>query len=133
METFWFIMKFILFGFAFLTLVLALLIFLPQSPVNKFIKKHGRSFSLAFLIVSVLYLLSPIDIIPDMIPALGQVDDLGALLLAIMGLISNWKQEKTTQQTNNFESSEQKGASVNDAPIKEQIWLNDDEKKREED
>ncbi len=36
-------------------------------------------------LVSILYLLSPIDLLPDLMPVLGQVDD-GALLL-LMGTV----------------------------------------------
>ena len=37
---------------------------------------------------AVLYLLSPIDLIPDMIVGLGQLDDLGILVLGIKSFIS---------------------------------------------
>ncbi len=34
-------------------------------------------------IVTVLYILSPIDLVPDVVPVLGQLDDLAILLLGI--------------------------------------------------
>ncbi len=37
---------------------------------------------------AVLYLLSPIDLIPDVIVGLGQLDDLGVLILGINALIN---------------------------------------------
>jgi uncharacterized membrane protein YkvA (DUF1232 family) len=36
----------------------------------------------ALLVVSVLYLISPVDIIPDVIPFFGEVDDLVVLIIA---------------------------------------------------
>lgn len=43
-------------------------------------------------IASLLYIISPIDILPDFIPILGQIDDL--LLLGIIGLFAfkAWRQ-----------------------------------------
>ncbi|RME83437.1 MAG: DUF1232 domain-containing protein [Caldilineae bacterium] len=39
-------------------------------------------------LVTLLYLLLPIDIMPDILPGLGQVDDLAALWLALSLLLS---------------------------------------------
>jgi uncharacterized membrane protein YkvA (DUF1232 family) len=38
-------------------------------------------------LLAVLYVLMPIDLMPDIVPALGQIDDLAILLLAIRAFI----------------------------------------------
>jgi len=52
--------------------------------------------------LSALYILSPLDLIPDIIPALGQIDD-AAALSALIGLVVSIyadykKKKKPTQQ-----------------------------------
>nr|WP_290670499.1 DUF1232 domain-containing protein [Ardenticatena sp.] len=44
-------------------------------------------------IVSVLYIISPVDLLPDVMPGLGQVDDIGLFLLALQLFISLAPQE----------------------------------------
>jgi uncharacterized membrane protein YkvA (DUF1232 family) len=43
---------------------------------------------LALIIGCVLYVLSPIDLVPDFIPVLGQIDDLGAIVFTIRALLA---------------------------------------------
>jgi uncharacterized membrane protein YkvA (DUF1232 family) len=38
-------------------------------------------------LLAVLYILAPIDLVPDFLPALGQIDDLALLLLAVRAFI----------------------------------------------
>ncbi len=47
------------------------------------------------ILASLLYLISPLDISPDFIPILGQVDDVALLFLLVGGiseLLTNWMQ-----------------------------------------
>jgi len=37
----------------------------------------------AFIVLAALYLISPLDFVPDFLPVLGQLDDLGVILFAL--------------------------------------------------
>jgi uncharacterized membrane protein YkvA (DUF1232 family) len=41
----------------------------------------------ALTLLPLVYVLSPIDVLPDLLPLLGQLDDLGVVLLAIEGFL----------------------------------------------
>ena len=50
----------------------------------KLLRDHRVPFWMkALLIIPFLYVISPIDLIPDFIPVLGQLDDLGIVLLGM--------------------------------------------------
>lgn len=49
---------------------------------KQFIKKFIRENWM--LILAILYVLSPVDFIPDFIPMLGLGDDLGALIISLL-------------------------------------------------
>jgi uncharacterized membrane protein YkvA (DUF1232 family) len=43
---------------------------------------------IALIVGCLLYCLSPIDLLPDFIPGVGQLDDLAAIVLTIRSLVS---------------------------------------------
>jgi uncharacterized membrane protein YkvA (DUF1232 family) len=43
----------------------------------------------AVAILGVVYVLSPVDIVPDLLPVLGWIDDLGVALLVLKQIISS--------------------------------------------
>lgn len=51
-------------------------------------------------VVTVLYVLSPVDVIPDFIPVLGELDDLGviALALAVVAMLARWSPAEIVRQ-----------------------------------
>lgn len=84
MDGFWeFAKMIVIVGAAFLGLLLILLA-LPGSRLRKLFSKIF--FAVAGLLG--LYVINPLDFIPDIIPFLGQVDDVLASVLAVVSAIS---------------------------------------------
>ena len=64
-----------------IVIAFGILVALPRSPMRDFLLRlSGR---LGATAAAGVYALSPIDAIPDFIPALGQADDIGVLLLLL--------------------------------------------------
>ena len=66
--------------------------------------------------LSLIYLLFPLDFIPDLIPALGQVDDLGAIVLAVEAFIMMSPQDVVQEHKAEIETGS-KRASRGDTVI----------------
>lgn len=47
------------------------------------------------IILSLAYIASPIDLIPDFLPVIGQADDLGVLIFDILYIIREHRRRKT--------------------------------------
>ncbi len=76
------------------------------------------------LVAAVVYILFPIDFIPDFLPALGLTDDLGALLMAIVVRYTQHKRSFNKAQN----SEVHKGEKVSgEGPIKQKSKIVDGE------
>jgi hypothetical protein len=66
--------------------VLIILLSLPNSRLRKWLLKIVGSLLVGVMALAIVYIASPVDILPDVIPVLGQVDDLGALIIGVLNL-----------------------------------------------
>lgn len=56
------------------------------SLLNNYVKKKYRAVpyaTLIYCVVALIYVVNPIDIIPDAVPALGYIDDTGVILASL--------------------------------------------------
>jgi uncharacterized membrane protein YkvA (DUF1232 family) len=67
-------------------LILAICIFIIVAVFKIALKIRSLKIKFAAMGLSALYVLSPFDLIPDLIPVLGQIDD-AAALAAFIGLV----------------------------------------------
>jgi uncharacterized membrane protein YkvA (DUF1232 family) len=54
-----------------------------QNQEKSLLKEPKAIAAIIFLILNLIYIISPIDFIPDFIPVIGWIDDIIALLIAI--------------------------------------------------
>lgn len=75
-----------------------ILLALPQSRLRYYVL---RILAIVFFTVAVLlglYILSPMDIVPDVIPVLGQLDDIVAVVGVVMSAISAYTAWRSSRQ-----------------------------------
>ena len=62
-----------------------------QENKNVKIGKNKKELSWVFLVLAIIYILSPIDIVPDFLPVFGWADDLLVGALAAINFINQQK------------------------------------------
>ena len=98
MEQFWSFLKILAIVSGALIALFLVLISLPESKLGKAFLKGFGILNIVIAIMLGVYVVSPIDYIPDVIPVAGQSDDAAALVgLVIDGLIAyvSLKKSKT--------------------------------------
>jgi uncharacterized membrane protein YkvA (DUF1232 family) len=70
-----------------------------------FLLRNPR-FNWLILLASLVYLISPFDLLPDILPLLGQADDLVLLVFLIYNLLQNLPKVFTFDQQNNKKEEE---------------------------
>lgn len=66
--------------------LLIILLSLPNSPLRKWLLKVVGGLLIAVTLFCVVYIVSPVDALPDVLPLIGQVDDIGALITGVLNL-----------------------------------------------
>ena len=97
MDAFWDFLKVIVICITALLAIFFILLALPNSKLRQSIFKTYSIASLIATIISVVYIVNPVDIVPDVIPVAGQSDDLIAAISAIATAISGyvaWQKSK---------------------------------------
>jgi hypothetical protein len=104
MESFWDFVKILVIVNGALVALFLILVSLPQSSLRKITLKVFGIINYIIAIFLLLYVINPIDLLPDIIPVLGQSDDVaglsGAIIDGIIGYISLEKsQEKIPKRS----------------------------------
>lgn len=94
MDTFRELLRISCFGCCGLLALFLILLALPQSRLRYYVL---RILAVVFFTVAglfALYIISPADVVPDVIPILGQIDDVTALVglvLTVISAVTSWR------------------------------------------
>lgn len=86
MENFWDFVKVAAIVAGIIIVLFIILLSLPNSPLRKLLLKVVGGFLYAVTVICILYIISPADLLPDVLPLLGQVDDAAALITGVLNL-----------------------------------------------
>ena len=82
--------------------LLALFMFLLALPQSRLRYYVVRGLGIVFFTITgllALYIISPLDVVPDVIPVLGQIDDggalIGALITGLSGALAWWNSKRS--------------------------------------
>lgn len=64
------------------------------------------------LLVAIIYLLLPVDLVPDTIPVLGLLDDAGVLLIQLLQEYNKWRRESEVERESTPEGEIKEGEIV---------------------
>jgi uncharacterized membrane protein YkvA (DUF1232 family) len=84
MESFWDFSKWILVCFTGTVIIFLILLSIPNSKLKGIALKVFSKILYVFTTLTLFYVISPVDLIPEVIPLLGQVDDALALVLGVV-------------------------------------------------
>lgn len=84
MESFWDFSKWILVCFTGTVIIFLILLSIPSSKLKGIALKVFSKILYVFTALTLFYVISPIDLIPEVIPLLGQADDALALVLGVV-------------------------------------------------
>lgn len=103
METLLNLLKFMAVLIGVIIIIFLVLLSLPKSKLRQSIMKIYAVISFVIAISSAIYVVSPIDIIPDFIPVAGQSDDIVAVVSALATAVSGYvalqkSKEKTVKK-----------------------------------
>lgn len=90
MEKFWEFAKLFLIINASLLGLFLILLALPKSRLRNFALKIFGIFSYSITGLMVLYIINPADLLPDLLPIIGQMDDAAAVVGAILSGLTGW-------------------------------------------
>ena len=86
MENIWDFVKVAAIVAGIIVVLLIVLLSLPNSPLRKLLLKVVGGLLYAVTVICILYIVSPADALPDVVPLLGQIDDAGALITGVLNL-----------------------------------------------